>query len=121
MILNASSLGAKQLLGLLLMATGLLLFCFILFYVAPYGLVAGLISGWAVAILICGGCFLLLNVRVRSSLSSFLAVLALLVGWSFIFFVQLPDNLQFLLASVVALVFVLSYRFFARKSGSHHF
>jgi hypothetical protein len=118
---NTSALGAKRILGLLLIAMGLLLI-FVLIDIAPYGLVAGLVFAWVVTILISAGSFLLLNVRVRNYLPSLLAVSMALILWSLIFLVQLPSNLQILLAPVVGLVSILLWRFFkAGKSWSHHF
>jgi hypothetical protein len=111
-------LETKQVLGLLLVGMGLLLFCFVLIDVAPYGPAAGLVSSWVVVILICSGIFLWLNVHVRDSLPSIVAVLMALIILSLIFLVPLPGNLQILLAPAVGLVSLLLYRFFkARKSS----
>jgi hypothetical protein len=116
---NTTARGARKILGLLLIATGLLLIL-ALFYIAPYGLVAGLAFSWIIAILICTGSFLLLNVNFRKSLSPLFAVLLALILWSSIFLVQLPGSMQILLASVVGFASVLLYRVFkAKKSGSH--
>ena len=117
-MVNTIALGAKQILGLLLVGTGLLLFCFVLIDVAPYSPAAGLVSGWVVAILICSGIFLWLNVHVRDSLPSIVAVLMALMILSLIFLLPLQGNLQILLAPAVGLASLLLYRFFkARKSS----
>jgi len=117
---NASALGAKRILGLLLIAMGLLLI-FVFIDIVPYGLVAVIVFAWVITILISAGSFLLLNVQVRNSLPSLLAVSMILILWSLIFLIHLPGNLQILLASVVALVSVLFYRFYkTRKSWSQH-
>jgi hypothetical protein len=113
------SMDKRKTLSLLLIAIGLLLFCFVLIDIAPYGLVAGLVSGWGAAILICSGSFLLLNAHVRKSL---LAVFMALIVWSLIFLVQLPGNLQILIAPAIGLISILVYKSFkTRKSRSHHF
>ena len=120
-MVNIGALEAKQIFGLAAIAMGFVFFCLALINIALLGLLDALVLGWVAAILICLGSFLLFNIHVRDYVASLLVIFIALIFWNLIFLLQLPGDLQILLAPVVGIVFILVYRFFkTRKSRGHH-
>jgi hypothetical protein len=108
---------AKQTAGLLLIALGLVLFYVAASVIAASGLEATLLSTWAAAGLVFVGSYWLFSLSMRYSLGSLLVMLVALFGWSMIMLIQLPSDLQILLASIVSFVSVLIYRQWSRKKA----
>jgi hypothetical protein len=107
----------RQTAGLLFIASGLLLFYVAASIIVAYGLAAALASAWAAACLVFVGSSWLLSVSLRHFSSSLAIILVALFGWSMIILIQLPGNLQILLASIVSLVSVMIYMRWNRKKA----
>jgi hypothetical protein len=109
---------AKKATGLTSMILGIVL----LYFLAPVAAPLGLLGGWALSFFIVGvvglGGFLLMSGYTKYSPKHLLMSFAVMLLWSAIFLVQLPDNFQILLAVSVAFVGLLIYRRYRKLEGS---
>jgi len=102
--------------GLLLLAVGFLILLFLTPFAAASGLLASLFLVWSFISLVGLALALILHLRLKQYVKSLLTALAFLIPWSTIFFIPLPDSSQLLLALVVALIGVLIYQNYSKKS-----
>jgi hypothetical protein len=107
----------KRVAGLLLMIAGFSVILFGIRFVIQLGLLGGLMFGWSLALLFGVAGFLLVDLGLRRSARAILLGFGIMIPWSLILLIQLPDELQLWLALSVALVGVLFYkRYQTRKS-----
>lgn len=99
--------------GVALIVLGFLMFHFL----APVAARTGLLATWILAWLIITSISLgtLTTFRLPYSPKSLLLAFVLLILWSTIFFIPLPDNSQNLLAVIIAFVSVLLYRYYNKR------
>ena len=105
----------KKATGLLLMIVGFSFLMLGIPSVFQFGLLGTLMFSWLVALIFGVAGFLLVDLGVRRSVRAILIAFGLLIPWSLIMLIQLPDQSQLLLASFVALVGVLFYRQYYQK------
>ncbi|MGA2310468.1 MAG: hypothetical protein ABSG57_13095 [Candidatus Bathyarchaeia archaeon] len=101
----------------MLMIVGFSVILFGLPFVIQLGLLGALMFGWFLALLFGVAGFLLVDLGFRRSVRAILLGFGIMIPWSLILLIQLPDELQLWLALFIALVGVLFYkRYQARKS-----
>lgn len=104
----------KRATGLLLMIVGFLAL-FSIPFVFQFGLLGTLTFSWLVALLFCVAVFLLVDLTFRRSVRAILIGSGLVVPSSLIMLIQLPDELQLLLWSLVVSIILLFYRRYYEK------
>jgi FtsH-binding integral membrane protein len=109
----------QKIIGLGFIVFGLLMFYILLPILASQGL--QLVSIPIILLLMVIptgiGCFLIVHPEKKPFIKSLLVAICIGVPWSLIFFINLPDELQLPLAGFVALIVVLSLRYYvSRKS-----
>ncbi len=105
----------KKTAGLLLVIMGFSVLWIGIPLVIPLGLLQTLIFGWLVTLSFVGGVFLLIDLGFKRSMRAILIGFGITIPWSLIMLIQLTGESQFLLASLVALVGVLFYRWYYQK------
>jgi hypothetical protein len=98
---------SRQVVGLLLIVAGLLVFYFVGAVIASSGLRGALFSAWAASGLICAGSFLVIQLDIRRYLRSLLLVFVVLLGWSMVLLVQLPSSFQIFMFAFTSFIFGL--------------
>jgi hypothetical protein len=105
----------KKTTGLLLVIMGFSILWIGIPLVIPLGLLQTLIFSWLVTLFFAVGAFLLVDLGFKRSMRAILIGFGIAIPWSLIMLIQLPYESQFLLASLVALVGVLFYRWYYQK------
>jgi hypothetical protein len=105
--------------GLALVIMGVSLFYFAVPTVITLGLFAMWILTWLIVFCVSTGSFLVVRRKIRYSFKSLLSTLALLVPWSAILLIDLQNDIQILLATLIALGGILLYKYYWRlRSGN---
>lgn len=114
-----NSVAMSRVTGLALVIMGVSLFCFVVPMVIALGLFAVWILTWLIVFCVSMGSFLIVRRKIRCSFKSLLGVLALLFPWSAILLIPLQNDIQILLATLIALSGVLFYKYYWRlRSGN---
>jgi hypothetical protein len=112
---NAS---VAKVVGIVFVVVGMLLFYFAFPIIIRPDLFTAWILTWFVVSCIGIGFFLIVHEKARCSARSFLGALALLVPWSAILLIDLQNDMQILLAALIALSGVLFYKYYEQIGRS---
>lgn len=114
-----NSFAVVKAIGFALVIMGLSLFYFAVPIVIALGLFAMWILTWLIVFCVSTGSFLIVRRKTRCSFKSLLSTLALLVPWSAMLLIHLQNDIQILLATLIALGGILLYKYYWRfRSGN---